>query len=173
LGLLAHGSITQTPDALQYFKNHVDALDGRETSLDKDLSPRYQPDGMLSSQKADREIAKVMETGSNLFEWTHQRINGENFYASVLVTSVTIEGRLILQGTIRNITDFKQSQEMMVQSEKMMSVGGLAAGMAHEINNPLGIILQTVQNVSRILSGTWAAFTVPVIIIACSSSVII
>ncbi len=33
-------------------------------------------------------------------------------------------------------------EEMMVQSEKMLSVGGLAAGMAHEINNPLGAILQ-------------------------------
>lgn len=114
-----------------------------------DLSPRYQPDGMLSSQKAGQEIAIAMETGSNLFEWTHQRINGEKFYASVLATFVTIEGRPILQGTIRDITDFKRSQEVMVQSEKMMSVGGLAAGMAHEINNPLGIILQTAQNVSR------------------------
>jgi len=119
------------------------------TLTPEDLSPRYQPDGMLSSQKVGRKIAKAMETGSNLFEWTHQRINGEKFYASVLVTFVTIEGRPILQGTIRDITDFKQSQEVMVQSEKMMSVGGLAAGMAHEINNPLGIILQTVQNVSR------------------------
>ena len=33
----------------------------------------------------------------------------------------------------------------MVQSEKMMSVGGLAAGMAHEINNPLAGILQNLQ----------------------------
>jgi len=41
---------------------------------------------------------------------------------------------------------------MIVQSEKMMSVGGLAAGMAHEINNPLGGILQSLQNIQRRLS---------------------
>ena len=36
-------------------------------------------------------------------------------------------------------------QETMIQSEKMLSLGGLAAGMAHEINNPLAGILQNLQ----------------------------
>jgi signal transduction histidine kinase len=40
----------------------------------------------------------------------------------------------------------------MVQTEKMMSIGGLAAGMAHEINNPLGIITQAAQNIERRIS---------------------
>ncbi len=36
-------------------------------------------------------------------------------------------------------------EAMVVQSEKMISIGGLAAGMAHEINNPLAGILQNAQ----------------------------
>ncbi len=51
-----------------------------------------------------------------------------------------------------DVTDRVRIEEMMIQTEKMMSVGGLAAGMAHEINNPLGIILQGVQNAFRRLS---------------------
>ncbi len=43
-------------------------------------------------------------------------------------------------------------QEIMIQTEKMISVGGLGAGMAHEINNPLGGILQATQNIERRLS---------------------
>lgn len=44
---------------------------------------------------------------------------------------------------IDNVTDRVRIEEMVVQSEKMLSVGGLAAGMAHEINNPLAGIMQT------------------------------
>lgn len=40
-------------------------------------------------------------------------------------------------------------EHMVVQNEKMLSVGGLAAGMAHEINNPLGGILQSIQVITQ------------------------
>jgi signal transduction histidine kinase len=42
---------------------------------------------------------------------------------------------------IDDITENVKIEEMMIQSEKMLSVGGLAAGMAHEINNPLSGII--------------------------------
>jgi PAS domain S-box-containing protein len=53
---------------------------------------------------------------------------------------------------IEDVTEKARIQELMVQTEKMMSVGGLAAGMAHEINNPLGIITQAAQNIERRIS---------------------
>lgn len=45
----------------------------------------------------------------------------------------------------RDITDFKELQERIAESQKLESIGQLAAGIAHEINTPLGIILGYVQ----------------------------
>ncbi|MGD9333735.1 MAG: PAS domain-containing protein [Desulfobacterales bacterium] len=45
----------------------------------------------------------------------------------------------------RDITELKRVQEQLTQSQKMESIGQLAAGVAHEINTPLGIILGYAQ----------------------------
>jgi PAS domain S-box-containing protein len=60
-----------------------------------------------------------------------------------------VEGSVL---RIEDVTERARIQELMVQTEKMMSIGGLAAGMAHEINNPLGIITQAAQNIERRMS---------------------
>ncbi len=61
------------------------------------------------------------------------------------------------QVVVHDITERKKIEDMMIQSEKMMSVGGLAAGMAHEINNPLAGIMQNVQVVINRLSNSMPA----------------
>ncbi|MBW4054960.1 MAG: PAS domain-containing protein [Proteobacteria bacterium] len=53
---------------------------------------------------------------------------------------------------IDDITEHVRIEEIMAQTEKMIMISGLAAGMAHEINNPLGAILQHAQNIERRVS---------------------
>nr|WP_321400596.1 ATP-binding protein [uncultured Desulfobacter sp.] len=60
-----------------------------------------------------------------------------------------VEGAVI---RLDDVTEKVRLEEMMVQSEKMLSVGGLAAGMAHEINNPLAGMLQTATVMENRLS---------------------
>jgi PAS domain S-box-containing protein len=53
-----------------------------------------------------------------------------------------------LTGVVLSIDDATQRvqlEETMLQATKLASVGGLAAGMAHEINNPLGAMMQSAQ----------------------------
>ncbi len=65
-----------------------------------------------------------------------------------------MEGAVI---RVDDVTERVRLEEMMIQSEKMLSVGGLAAGMAHEINNPLAGILQNAAVLENRLLGTLPA----------------
>ena len=47
---------------------------------------------------------------------------------------------------IDDVTDRVAMEDRLVQSEKITSVVGLVEGMVHEINNPLGGIIQGAQN---------------------------
>ncbi len=60
-----------------------------------------------------------------------------------------------MEGAVVRVDDETERvrlEEVMIQTEKMMSVGGLAAGMAHEINNPLAGVMQSVQVIQNRLS---------------------
>ncbi|WP_210394666.1 PAS domain-containing sensor histidine kinase [Motiliproteus sediminis] len=78
--------------------------------------------------------------------------DGEVGYVDVMVYPLAQGASAGAVIRIDDITERVRIEEMMIQTEKMMSVGGLAAGMAHEINNPLGIIAQGCQNLTRRLS---------------------
>ena len=76
-------------------------------------------------------------------------VQGELHYADVMVYPLMADGASGAVIRMDDVTARVRIESMMVQTEKMLSVGGLAAGMAHEINNPLGAILQGSQNILR------------------------
>ncbi|MBD3307350.1 PAS domain S-box protein [candidate division KSB3 bacterium] len=102
------------------------------------------------------ELQNIREALRSHEPQTHEKVahqcNGEMRFCDITVYPLItngIDGAVI---RIDDVTDRVHIEEMMIQTEKMMTVGGLAAGMAHEINNPLGIILQSIQNTQRRLS---------------------
>jgi PAS domain S-box-containing protein len=65
---------------------------------------------------------------------------------------------ILIVGFISDITEIKELQQQMIHSEKLATVGTLAAGIAHEINNPLFIIKGLVAMLYKKL-GTAPEFT--------------
>lgn len=77
------------------------------------LSPALQPDGRASSEKMKEMVQTALEKGTNFFEWKHKRMNGEEFFATVLLAKMELEGKVVLQATVRDITETKVAEESM------------------------------------------------------------
>ncbi len=92
-----------------------------------------------------RMLASVGNGDAQRDERIHCTIKNAPRIADVTIYPITTDGKEGAVIRVDDVTDRVRIEEMMVQSEKMMSVGGLAAGMAHEINNPLAGILQNLQ----------------------------
>jgi PAS domain S-box-containing protein len=83
-----------------------------------DLSPRYQPDGVLSAIKEQEMVALAMAQGSHFFEWKHVRVNGEEFFATVLLTKMHLQGEAVLLATVRDVTESKLAEQKMERYQK-------------------------------------------------------
>jgi PAS domain S-box-containing protein len=69
----------------------------------------------------------------------------ESRYEEIVVYPLIIEETEGAVIRVDDKTEQRKFEEMMIQNEKMLSLGGLAAGMAHEINNPLSAMVQNAQ----------------------------
>jgi PAS domain S-box-containing protein len=85
-----------------------------------DVSPEKQPNGNLSSDEAKKTIQKAMQEGSVFFDWVHKRLNGEEFFATVLLTKIKLDGEELLQATVRDVSEQKKSEYLLEEKIKDM-----------------------------------------------------
>jgi PAS domain S-box-containing protein len=110
--------------------------------VDKELADSFRDN--------DRMALSVGGARSNQ-EWVTFADSGQRvFLKTTKVPLFDDSGSVIgVLGVSADITDLERNRKIMIQHEKMMMVGGIAAGVAHEINNPLSTIIQGIQNVER------------------------
>jgi two-component system, sensor histidine kinase and response regulator len=94
------------------------------------LSPERQPDGSLSSTKAQAMMNVAIEQGAHFFEWEHKRANGECFPTEVLLTRILHKDQNIIHAVVRDITARVQAEiavrkDTELRKQIMESVPGI------------------------------------------------
>lgn len=93
------------------------------------------------------EHARRIELGERLtFEVTHRDSAGRPVSLEASVSRVQVGGLPRLLGFYRDITERKRLQAGLAQTDRLASMGMLAAGVAHEINNPLAYVMVNLES---------------------------
>lgn len=89
-----------------------------------------------------------------LFETIHRRKDGTTFPVEVSTRSADLGGERVLLSIVRDLSERSELQANLLQADRMAAVGTLAAGVAHEINNPLAYAIANLDVLARRMPGT-------------------
>ncbi|MCD6429625.1 MAG: PAS domain S-box protein, partial [Deltaproteobacteria bacterium] len=86
------------------------------------LSPERQPDGRSSQRKAEVMIKQAYETGFHRFEWLHYDLEGREFWADISLTVIPFENREIIYTVWRDISTFKELENLLRDEREQLLV---------------------------------------------------
>jgi PAS domain S-box-containing protein len=119
------------------------------------------------------KMAATASGGPQFFLWRARRKDGELFWVEISMLRTSINGQERMLVVTHDVSQRKaqeqelvsaleyqrqlnkrleEAQSQLLQSEKMASIGQLAAGVAHEINNPIGFVSSNVFTLERYIT---------------------
>ncbi len=107
----------------------VYGFSSREELLGKsplDMSAPFQSDGTdsVAASARHRHTRSAMQTGLEVFDWRHQRPNGEIWDARVHLMQFDHQGRLLLQFTLEDITERKRKEQQLLFNRRVLENAG-------------------------------------------------
>jgi len=139
---ISDGVVIYDRKGLVQHRNHVcPKLFPTETLIGKSCQALFHPDQNLAPGSCPVEKAFRGESSQLSFSTPHS-FGGRNHFYDVIATPIATPSEDSTGGNralifIRDVTDRRSRELQLLQADKMSSIGVLAAGVAHEINNPM------------------------------------
>lgn len=103
---------------LHGFKSRIELL--KNSPHPSALSPQTQPCASSSYELANKMIEIALEQGFNKFEWLHNKVNGQKFWAEVSLTPIVFNGKRMIYAVWRDISDQKNKQNRIDRLLKIL-----------------------------------------------------
>ncbi len=108
------------------------------------FSPKKQPDGRSSKEKAREKIKEAIQGKSKIFEWVHQKADGTNFYTEVSLNVFDLQNKNTVQAIVRDISDRKEFEqriyETIIETEERER-----QRLASDIHDEIGPLLSSLK----------------------------
>ena len=105
----------------------------KEDLLKKSFLQLFKP------EEKDR-YATLMKTSSVINQARHVNKDGDTLFVNIRVSPSEYPGEKVLLVTTSDITQRLETEQQLIQASKMATLGEMATGVAHELNQPLSVI---------------------------------
>ena len=111
------------------------------------IPDRFRNHQTLRRDYTSKPQARPMGLGMQLFA---RRKDGTEFSVEIVLSPIQMESNII--ATVRDITEKKKLEQQFLRTQRMESVGTLASGIAHDLNNILGPIILALRFLRKTFS---------------------
>jgi len=143
--------ITDAKGVMVYVNPAFERTSGYDRSELIGRNPNILSSGKHSTEFWGKVWNEILTGKMWVGEVQNRRKDGSEFHTELVISPIVdAKGKVVgFLGAHRDLTEQKALEQQLVRSQKMESIGTLAAGIAHEVGNPLTSISSLVQVILR------------------------